>query len=49
MELTAFYTMRENHKRFMAPGAAFFDFTDAGRIRRARIYLQKDETVEIFQ
>ena len=49
VELTAFYTMRANHKRFMAPGAAFFDFTEAGKIRRARIYLEKDETMEITQ
>lgn len=49
VELTAFYTLRESHKRFMAPGAAFFDFTEAGKIRRARIYIQKDETVEITQ
>jgi hypothetical protein len=49
VELTAFYTMRENHKRFMAPGAVFFDFTEAGKIRRARIYLEKDETIEITQ
>lgn len=47
VELTAFYTLRENHKSFMAPGAAFFDFTEAGKIRRARIYLEKEETVEI--
>ncbi len=46
-ELTAFYTARENHKSFMAPGAVFFDFTETGKIRRARIYLEKDETVEI--
>jgi len=49
VELTAFYTMRENHKRYMAPGAAFFEFTDAGKIRRARLYLEKDETIEITQ
>ena len=47
VELTAFYTVRENNKSFMAPGAVFLEFTDAGKIRRARIYLEKDETVEI--
>ncbi len=49
VEMTAYYTMRANHKSFMTPGAAFFEFTDAGKIRRARIYLEKDETVEITQ
>lgn len=47
VELTAFYTMRNNHKGFMTPGAAFLEFSDAGKIRRARIYLEKDETLEI--
>jgi hypothetical protein len=47
VELTGFYTIRESHKSFMAPAAAFFDFTETGKIRRARIYFEKDETVEI--
>ncbi len=47
VELTAFYTVRENHKAFVAPGAVFLEFSDAGKIRRARIYLEKDETLEI--
>jgi len=47
VELTAFYTMRENHKAFAAPGAVFLEFSEAGKIRRARIYLEKDETLEI--
>jgi hypothetical protein len=49
VELTAFYTMRESHKSFMAPGAVFLEFAENGKIRRARIFLQKDETVEITQ
>ncbi len=47
VELTAFYTMRESHKAFMAPGAVFLEFSEAGKIRRTRIYLEKDETLEI--
>jgi hypothetical protein len=47
VELTAFYTMRENNKGFMTPGAAFLEFSEAGKVRRARIYLEKDETLEI--
>jgi len=46
-EATAFYTMRENKKSFAAPSAVFLEFTDEGKIRRARIYLEKDETIEI--
>lgn len=47
VELTGFYTVRENHKSFMTPAAAFFDFTETGKIKRARIYIGRDETVEI--
>jgi len=49
VELTAYYTMRDNHKKFMAPGAVFLEFSETGKIRRARVFLEKDETVEITQ
>jgi len=40
------YTLRENSKRFMYPGAAFFQIRE-GRIRNARFYMVKDELTEI--
>jgi hypothetical protein len=49
VELTAYYTMRDNHKRYMAPGAVFLEFSETGKIRRARMFLERDETVEITQ
>jgi len=46
IETTAVYTVRATHKRYFGPGAAFFRFTEGGKISRARLYLQADETVE---
>ena len=40
------YTLRENSKRFMYPGAAFFQIRE-GRFRNARFYIVKDELTEI--
>ena len=40
------YTLRENSKRFMYPGAAFFQIRE-GRIRNSRFYMVKDELTEI--
>jgi hypothetical protein len=48
-QMSAFYTLRENQKKFAAPGAAFLEFTEGGKIRRTRIYLETNETVEITQ
>jgi hypothetical protein len=46
IETTAVYTLRATRKRYFGPGAAFFRFTASGKIDRARLYLQADETVE---
>lgn len=48
VELLTIATARETKKKFAAPAAVFLRFTDAGRIRRARIYLLKDEMTEII-
>jgi ketosteroid isomerase-like protein len=40
------YTLRDSSKRFMYPGAAFFQIRE-GRIRNARFYMVKDELTEI--
>jgi hypothetical protein len=48
VEVTAFYTIRQSQKKFAVPGAAFFVFTPEGKINRTRLYLVKDELVEIF-
>lgn len=47
VELGTFYSMRENQRKFSTPGAIFFDFTPQGKIKFLRLFLQKDETVEI--
>ncbi len=47
VEFSAVYTNREDRKRFLVPGSAFFLFDDAGKIRRVRLYLLKDEMAEI--
>jgi SnoaL-like domain len=46
IETTAIYTVRATRKRYFGPGAVFFRFTESGKINRARLYLQADETVE---
>jgi hypothetical protein len=47
VELTAVYTNREDRKRIAVPGSAFFLFDDAGKIQRVRLYLLRDEAMEI--
>ena len=47
VEFSAVYTNREDRKRFMIPGSAFFVFDPAGKIQRVRIYMLKDEAEEI--
>lgn len=47
VELGSLYTIRQNNKKYSTPGAAFFDFTPEGKIKFLRLFLQKDETVEI--
>jgi hypothetical protein len=48
MELLTIQTAREGKKKFAAPAAVFLQFNESGKISRARIYLLKDETVEII-
>jgi hypothetical protein len=45
-EYVGVYTVRETKKRFMQPGAVFFDIEN-GKIRRARFYAVRDETAEV--
>ena len=47
VEFTAVYTNRENRKRIIVPGSAFFIFDEAGKIQRVRLYMLRDETEEI--
>lgn len=46
VEFGASYDYRETKKRFMAPGAAFFDVQD-GKITRLRMYYSKGEHFEV--
>lgn len=48
VEFTAVYTFRNGEKKFTAPGAAFFQFTEDGKILRLRLYELKDETFEVI-
>ena len=47
VEFTAVYTNREDRKRIMMPGSAFFLFDAAGKIQRVRLYVLRDEAAEI--
>lgn len=46
VELGASYDYRETKKRFMVPGAAFFDVLD-GKITRLRMYYSRGEYFEV--
>lgn len=46
IQIVAAYTDREGGKRWMVPGAAFFQLAD-GKIRRARIYYAEAEKSEV--
>jgi hypothetical protein len=48
-EFTAAYTNRQDRKRIVVPGSAFFLFDEAGKIQRVRLYMLRDETQEIEQ
>jgi hypothetical protein len=48
-EFTAVYNNREDRKRIIIPGSAFFLFNENGKILRVRLYMLKDETAEIEQ
>jgi len=49
VEFTAVYTNREDRKRIIVPGSAFFVFDDSGKILRLRLYMLRDETAEVEQ
>lgn len=49
VEFTAAYTNRQDRKRIIVPGGAFFLFDDSGKIQRLRLYMLRDETAEIEQ
>jgi hypothetical protein len=46
IQMMAVYTDREGGKRWVVPGAAFFQLID-GKIRRARIYYAEAEKAEV--
>ena len=46
IQLVAAYTDRDSDKRWVVPGAAFFQLVD-GKIRRARIYYADAEKAEV--
>ena len=46
IQIIAAYTDRAGGKRWVVPGAAFFQLVD-GKIRRARIYYADDEKAEV--
>jgi hypothetical protein len=46
VQFVAVYTDKKSAKRYVVPGAAFFQLT-GGQIRRARVYLASDERSEV--
>jgi hypothetical protein len=46
VQFAAVYTEKASGKRYVTPGAAFFQ-VEGGKIRRARIYLASDERAEV--
>ncbi len=46
IQIVAVYTERDGGKRWVVPGAAFFQLAD-GKIRRVRIYYAGDEKAEV--
>jgi hypothetical protein len=49
VEFAAVYTIRESRRKYVAPGALFFQFGENGKIRRLRIFVAKDETYEVVR
>lgn len=47
VEYAAAYTTRKDNRRWMYPGAAFFQIQD-GKIRGVRLYMARDEMMEVF-
>ena len=48
VEFRARYAFRDGEKRYTAPGAAFFQFAEDGKIKWLRLYELADETFEVF-
>jgi hypothetical protein len=46
-EFAAVYTNRLDRRQYVVPGAVFFLFDEAGKIESVRLYMLKDESVEI--
>ena len=46
MQFAAVYTEKATGKRYVTPGAAFFQ-VDGGKIRRTRRFLAADERAEV--
>ena len=47
-QIIAAYSLREDRRRFMEPGAVFLQFREDGKIQRFRLLLaEKDEVVDI--
>ena len=47
LQYGAAYTVRKDNRRWMYPGAAFFQILD-GKIRGVRFYMARDEMMEVF-
>ncbi|SRR6266545_5376283 len=47
VQYAAAYTTRKDKRRWMYPGAAFFQIQD-GKIRGVRLYMARDELMEVF-
>lgn len=47
VEYAAAFTTRKDNRRWMYPGAAFFQIQN-GKIRGARMYMARDEMMEVF-
>jgi ketosteroid isomerase-like protein len=47
VQYAAAYTSRKDNRRWMYPGAAFFQIQD-GKIRGVRFYMARDEMMEVF-
>ena len=44
-QIIGVWSLREDRRRFMAPGAVFLQFGDDGKIRRLRLFLAENEEV----
>jgi hypothetical protein len=47
VEFTAVYADQNDKRRMFGPGAAFFLFDKAGKIQNVRLYLLRDELMEV--